>query len=113
MSFFQRELSASAFGCVFDIVFFLLSCCFPVLFIFYIPYCFYSGYKWIKKNRMYNRMNDFLESKLSGMTKSEIEAKRIEQIMILQSPFSTQAEKDVAEYTIKYIEKYYADHMMY
>ena len=47
-----------------------------------------------------------LESEFRKMTPEQIEERRIQMIMILQSPYSTQAEKDAAAYTINYIEKH-------
>lgn len=107
--FFTRERQRADRGCLIDILLVILGCIFPVLFIGIIPYLVYSGFKDAK---YYGGMLDMqkkadrkLESELRKMTPEQIEAKRIEMLMILQSPYSTQAEKDAAAYTIHYIEK--------
>lgn len=109
--FFEREEKNIEKGCLIDIVLLILGCIFPILLIGIIPYLIYNGYKKYKySNEMLNMMNkadQALEEELKHMSSEQIEERRIQMIMILQSPFSTQAEKDAASYTIKYIERHY------
>lgn len=109
--FFEREGKIIERGCLIDIVLLILGCIFPILFIGIIPYFIYTGFKEFKYyNEMLNMMNKAdkaLEEELKHMSPKQIEERRIQMIMILQSPFSTQAEKDAASYTIKYIERHY------
>lgn len=111
MDIFQREQRVSDIGCLVNTGLIILGICVPFLLIFIIPYLIYEWFQDSKRNREIDQIKQsadkVLDEQLRGLTADQIEARRIEYVMMLQSPFSTQAEKDAAAYAIKYIEKHY------
>lgn len=101
-------------GCVIDIILFVVCCFFPVLFIFYIPYSIYSSYKFFKQHssigkelRMLEKNKAIMEERLKNMSTEEVKALRNKYVEILNSPQSSDAEKDAAEFMLNNFERLY------
>jgi hypothetical protein len=94
-------------GCLVVFLLLITSFFFWPLFFVSIPFGFYFLYSHNEKEKSHKELNAEIEHRLLGLTPQQIEELRRNYIIISQSPFSSDIEKQTAKYIVMYIEDKY------